>query len=117
MCQSIKLLSQTKSENLVLREDLNFYQLTFNNLFIELSLLEFDTLKAYIYNLETDYWEQNPCCLRMKRKIPIPTTQQNLMLLFNKQEITELKLLLAYNEPPKKMFLSFDDIDYLLFLN
>ena len=99
------------------REDLNVYQLIFNNLFIELNTLEFKAFKSYLFNLEVNYWEHQHCHNKLERKIPVPTTQHNLLLLFSRQEVTELKALLTFQAAYRKKWLNVDDINYKLYLN
>tara|TARA_R100001369_G_scaffold26133_1_gene47268 strand:- start:182 stop:544 length:363 start_codon:yes stop_codon:yes gene_type:complete len=120
MCQSIKVLSQVKSGELLFCEDCELFHLVFNNLFFALNTKELENLKSYVDGLEVGYWEHKYACSRMRRKIPLPLTQENLVIMFNRQEVAELRVLLAYKDKNKNEpieFLSIDDIDYNVMLN
>jgi hypothetical protein len=120
MCQSIKVLSTVKSGELSFCENCKLFHLVFNNLFFAVTTEELERLKSYIDGLEIGYWEHKHACSKMRRKIPLPTTQGNLVIMFNRQEVKELRTLLSYNDIDEKespRFLSIDDIDYNLILN
>ena len=90
-------------------EKVHFYLTTYN---------EFQYFKDFVLNIETDYWEHKYASAKVKRKIPIPSMQSNLILMFNGQEINELKVL--FNDTGKDIFeacLNVDEIDYTLILN
>jgi hypothetical protein len=53
----------------------------------------------------------------MKRKIPLPSAQKNLTMMFDKHEIVLLKLLLNQQTVKPMEMLGISDIDYTLFLN
>ncbi len=118
MCHTIKTISQTKNGHLLKCNDCNIYTLMFHNLFFEFSTKEFENFKLYIRDIEVDYWKHKNSCTYFKRKIPIPTLQQNLVLLFNKSELEELKfLVLIYEKNNSQQILCVDEIDYTLYLN
>lgn len=117
MCHKLKTIGKVKSGELSLCETCKSYQLQFNNLFFELNAEEFDAFKDYVFNLELDYWEQKYACSKMQRKIPIPSLQKNLLLIFNKQEIKELKTLLTLKSQPKYPNIDVNDIDYTIIIN
>lgn len=65
-----------------------------------------------------DYWECKYASTKIKRKIPIPAMQQNLVLIFKREEIRELQML--FTTTVKDVFNSFigvTDIDYKFILN
>ncbi|OBQ55151.1 hypothetical protein VQ01_10280 [Tamlana sp. s12] len=94
------------------------YHLEFNNIYLELSEGEFQQFKDYVEDIEIDYWEHRYACAKVRRKIPIPSMQPNLVLMFRRQEINELKKLLnfSYIEVFERT-LYVSDIDYTLILN
>ena len=63
-------------------------------------------------HLDTSYWNENYPCPKVKKNIPIPTLQGNLVLLFNQQEIEELKNLFTYKFAKKYQQISVEEIDY-----
>jgi hypothetical protein len=117
MCHKLKTLVKVKSGELSLCKACNSYQLQFNNLFFELNTEEFDAFKNYVFNIELDYWEHKYACSKMKRKIPIPSLQKNLLLIFSRQEIKELKALLSLESHSEYPTIDINDIDYTLIIN
>ncbi len=117
MCHNIKLLSRTKSGELSFCKACNVFHLVFNNLFFELNVKEFNRLRSYIYTIKVDYWEHKYACPKIRRKIPLPSMQDNLIIMFNRKEIKELRLLLSANPVGIDNLLSVDDIDYAMIIN
>ncbi|KAA5823669.1 hypothetical protein FPF71_13305 [Algibacter amylolyticus] len=118
MCTKIKVLSKVKSGELYLCCQCEIYHLEFNNIYLELNKKEFKQFKSYILDLEIEYWQIKYASARVKRKIPIPSMQHNLVLMFNSQEILELKHL--FSTTSNHVFtknLTTKDIDYTLILN
>ncbi|WP_422107904.1 DUF6686 family protein [Winogradskyella sp.] len=116
----MKLLSKVKSGDLWYCKNCQSFHLVFNNLFLALNRGELKRLKSYIDGLEIDYWEHKYACSDLCRKIPLPTTQDNLVVMFNRQEVIELRHLLSFlnkNHEKKGLYLNVDDIDYNLILN
>ena len=63
--------------------------------------------------LDTSYWNENYPCPKVKKNIPIPTTSGKiLVLLFNQQEIEELKKLYTYKFAKKYQQIYVEEIDY-----
>ena len=117
MCHNIKTIAKVKSGELSMCKRCNVYHLSFNNLFFEFTTEELNSFKKYLFLLEIDYWEHKYDCSKIKRKIPIPSMQQNLFLMFNRQEIEELKSLFYKQENNSFASLNVDDIDYTYILN
>ncbi|SFD24560.1 DUF6686 family protein [Algibacter pectinivorans] len=118
MCTKIKIISKVKSGELYLCRDCHVYHLEFNNIYLEFNAKEFKQFKNFILDLEIEYWEHKYASARVKRKIPIPSMQQNLVLMFNREEIKELKSL--FTNTTNSTFtrdLKTKDIDYTLILN
>ena len=53
---------------------------------------DLDNFKCYINLTDVNYWESEYGLMNNK-SIPIPTAQNNLMLVFNREEFYELKRL------------------------
>ncbi len=118
MCHKIKILSKVKSGTLSLCKQCAIYHLEFNNIYFEFSIKELQHFKEYMLTIDLEYWEEKYSCNMIKRKIPIPSTQQNLVLMFNRQEMSELKSLLFFNQKKDTLpMLDIYDIDYTLILN
>ncbi|WP_308993658.1 DUF6686 family protein [Mariniflexile litorale] len=117
MCHDLKTLAKVKSGELAFCETCNIYHLEFNNIYCELSAIHFKKLKTYVQEIDIDYWEQKYAYTNIKRKIPITTACQNIVLMFNRQEVEELKALFYNKSKGQEYYLGVDDIDYMCVLN
>lgn len=117
MCKNIKTIAKVKSGELSICLHCNHYHLTFNNIFFEFNQEELDQFSDYLSQIDLDYWESNYPCSFVKKNIPIPSLQKNLILIFNKKEIEELKMLFSSRTYHKFMKIKLEDIDYTLILN
>ena len=118
MCNSTEIISTVKSGELTKCKQCNIYHLSFNNIYLEFSFKEFERFRTYILDIDTEYWEAKYATSNIKRKIPIPSMQENLVLLFKREEIGELKLLFKrLDSQEKQHMLKMEDIDYTLILN
>ncbi len=115
MCHQIKSLIKVKSGELSICEACKVYHLEFNNIYLEFGESQFKEFKMFLSKIDSSYWEQKYACAKFKRKIPIPSLQPNLILMFNRQEIEELKTLVFLKK--NKTLLNVDDIDYKCVLN
>ncbi|MCI2229045.1 hypothetical protein MC378_07685 [Polaribacter sp. MSW13] len=117
MCYKTKIISRVKSGELSVCNGCKIYSLTFNNVFFQFEADELNQFKQYILNLDIEYWLDHYSVTTRKRKIPVPTFHQNLILIFDIYEMEELKVLLGINDSVKKVVLSPQDVDYTLILN
>lgn len=117
MCHKIRILAQNKQGQLSYCTRCNVYKLTFNNLNLELYPDQLKSLRNYVNTIEVEYWEIKHERMVMKRKIPLPSTQHNLTMMFDKHEIVLLKSLLNQETVKPMEMLAISDIDYTLFLN
>ena len=117
MNRRIKTIAKVPSGDLTLCLECRKYQLSFNNLFFEFTKEELKQFKYYIFDLDVDYWECEYQCPKLKKNIPIPSLQNNLILLFDRREIEELKELLSFGKYNRFRELQLDEIDYKLILN
>lgn len=115
MCQSIKTISKGKNGELSLCVNCKIYHLEFNNLYFEFDYRQYIQFKEYLKTIDAQFWEYKYAKSTFKRKIPIPSVQPNLVLMFNRQEIEELKDLFFRRKG--KSLLNVDDIDYQFVLN
>ncbi len=115
MCQNIKILSTVKSGELSVCVNCKIYHLEFNNLYFEFDYKQFAQFKAYLNTIDAQFWECKYAQSTFKRKIPIPSVQPNLVLMFSRQEIEELKTLFFRRQG--RTLLDVDDIDYQCVLN
>jgi len=98
-------------------EGCNLYHLIFNNIYIDFTPSELIAFQNVVENINLEYWETKYCGTLVRRKIPIQTSQQNLCLIFNRNEIDSLKELISFNIKNPFRILSVLDIDYNPFLN
>lgn len=117
MHHNIKKIANVKNGQLTKCKTCNIYHLIFNNLFFEFYPAEFERFKQYVMQIEVDIWEQKGIHINMQRKIPIPTEQENLVIMFDKQEIEELKSLIFSKNTNEYKLLKYDTIDYCTSLN
>ncbi len=118
MCDNLKTIAKVRSGELSICCQCHIYHLEFNNIYLEFNENEFEQFKNYILNIEMAYWEEKYAYAKVKRKIPIPSLQKNLVLMFKREEINELKTLVANALNKTKLpWLKIDDIDYSLILN
>jgi hypothetical protein len=116
MCKEIKIISKIKDGEILKCNTCNSFTLTYRNLFFEFSPPEFDNFKKYISKIDVNYWEDNSC-IKTKRKVFIPTQQENLILMFHKKEIKDLKILLNINDSEKFVILNSNQIDFDIVYN
>ncbi len=86
-------------------------------MYFEFNQEQFEHFKSYVLAVDCLYWECMYENANFKRKIPIPSMQENLVLMFNRQEMAELKSLLRFEENKTLNLLKADDIDYRYILN
>lgn len=117
MCHKTKIISSSKNGELAVCNGCKIYGLTFNNLFFQFKLEELIQFKKYILKVDVEYWLTYYANTTQKRKIPIQTYHQNLIVFFDVYEFEELKVLLKIKSNFKKEVLSPEDVDYTLILN
>jgi hypothetical protein len=115
MCQGLKIISKVRSGELTFCKSCNCYHLEFNNLYFELNAFDLKKLKNFLLKIDVDYWERQYTHTNFKRKIPITSVHHNIVLMFNRYEIEELKTLLLKQKA--NVILNVDDIDYQFILN
>ena len=108
----VKIIGKVKSGELTVCTNCNHYHLTFNNIFFEFTENEFNQFKKYIFQLDTTYWNKNYPSSKVKKNIPIPTLQKNLVLLFDQAEIEELRNLFSAQCYPNYQRINSSEIDY-----
>lgn len=95
------------------------YYVNFRNIMFEFDQKELQRMRAYLLTVKVDYWYQKACsaCTLSCRKIPIPTQQGNMILVFNRNEFTAFKNLVFAKKETDKQTLSHKDIDVKFSLN
>lgn len=117
MCQNSKIIASVKNGELSVCKTCRIYTLLYNNLCFQFDKNQLLQFRDYISQINADKWLGYYGCNSRKRKIPINTLHQNLILFFSKSEIEDLKYLLTLKD-----YETFDkihpaEIDYPLILN
>jgi hypothetical protein len=99
MCCNYSILKQTQNGMLILLKGCGNYQLTFNNLNFSLTKEELIAFTNYLKRIDIAYWEKEYQHSIYKKKIPIPTLQNNFIILITRLELYELLLLLSIESP------------------
>jgi len=108
MCCNYSILKQTQNGMLIFLKGCDNYQLTFNNLNFSLTEEELIAFKNYLKRIDIDYWEKEYEHSIYQKKIPIPTLQNNFIILINRFELYELLLLLNIDNANE--MLSYSDL-------
>jgi hypothetical protein len=108
MCCNYSILKQTQNGMLIFLKGCGNYQLTFNNLNFSLTKEELIAFTKYLKGIDIAYWEKEYEHSIYKKKIPIPTLQNNFIILITRLELYELLLLLS-TESSNEM-LSYHDL-------
>ncbi len=117
MCQKSKIISRVKNGELSICKGCKAYSLIFNNIYFQFDKNQLEQFRDYILKIDIDYWLDHNSCTVQKRKIPVATYHQNLILVFDRYEIEELKELLCVKKEQTKEIISTAEIDYTLILN
>ncbi|UOB17992.1 DUF6686 family protein [Abyssalbus ytuae] len=115
MCHNIKITNRTKNGIVVACVDCKKYQVLFKNLNFNFSQYEYESFINYLRSIDAKGWEEEYKNSIYEKKIPIPTAQQNLIILIDSAELTEIKDLLLHSD--YLVPLGCNDIDYRLFNN
>ena len=117
MCHNIKVLSKVSNGELGICKGCDIYHLEFNNIYFEFTKHQYEMFKSYVMSIEDGFWEEKYANSNIKRKIPIPSIQENLVLMFNREEIMQLRALFCNRGDVYDNYISLADIDFTLILN
>jgi hypothetical protein len=117
MCQNSKIISSVKNGEISICKGCKTYALTYKNIFFQFTSEQLKKFKSYVSQIDVAYWMDYNACSTQKRKVPIPTSHQNLILIFDMYEIKELKILLDIDKKNPEKIVRSEDIDYPLILN
>lgn len=114
MCQEIKVLNQSKNGFIIWCGYCEKYHLTFVQLYIDFHEVELRSFVDFLHKIDQDCWDGYYQHSFLKRKIPVPTQQNNLHIMLSKSELNELIHLLSFDTVKAKQvdFLKVRDIDY-----
>jgi len=117
MCKNSKIIARVKNGELSICKGCKTYNLIFNNIFFQFDKNQLQQFKEYVAKLDIEYWLDFNSETTQKKKIPVATFHQNLILVFSFDEIQELKILLGIIKVKSKAIITTADIDYTLILN
>ena len=117
MCKKQHIISKNVNGQLSYCKDCKVFDLTFNNILIELTPRELISFQNVIKKIDVDYWESHFNKKYVKRNIPIMTLQQNLILVFSLAELYALKELVLKDNKERNELISISKIDYDLTAN
>jgi hypothetical protein len=116
MCHNSKIISSVNNGELSICKVCKVYSLTYNNLYFQFDKEQLLQFKKYVNRIDINYWLEYYWNTTRKRKIPITTPNQGLVLFFNEEEIADLKTLLLLKNPSKSKLLA-SEINYTVILN
>lgn len=118
MCEKLIKIKQNEYGELNYCTKDQLYHLMFNNFHLMLDQDEYESLKIYISEIDIKFWLDKFCDTSFRRKIPIPTIQENLILVFDIIEFINLKSLFFYHPNQENLlYLSTSQIEYNIILN
>jgi len=91
-------------------KECNLFYLKFSSVLIELTRKEFRAFHLVVKDIDTGYWERLNKYSHESRIYPISTSQQNLVLIFNKSELQALKELVLITKSERESYVSLYDI-------
>ena len=101
---------QTKNGRIFRCASCDKIHIEFNNINFNFNDKEFEHFANYFDDLDGEYWEIANFQVNYRRKIIIPVGHKNINFLLNKEELKELKSLLAnanINNKPLKLIKNF----------
>lgn len=110
MCCNFTKVRETRNGILIYMNNCKKFQLSFNNLHFSLDVIELEAFKYFLRKVDVSYWESEYKNSIYSKKIPIPTVQENFIILIDRHELFELLCLLDF-DTNKKDFLTYKDIE------
>lgn len=86
-------------------------------IFFQFDREQLNKFKQYVSKIDVEYWIDYSASTTQRRKIPVPTFHQNLVLVFDTYAIEELRTLSGIVDSISQNTLCSKDIDYALILN
>ena len=118
MCEKLIKIKQNECGELHYCPANQLYHLMFNNLHLMLDEEQYESLKTHVSQIDIKFWLDKFCYTPLKRKIPIPTHQENLILVFDIYEFINLKsLFFKQRNLDNILYLSTNQIEYNIILN
>ena len=113
MCEKLIKIKQNECGELHYCPAHQLYHLMFNNFHLMLDEEQYESLKTHVSEIDIEFWLDKFSDTLVKRKIPIPTHQENLILVFDIHEFIQLKsLFFNHQNHEDLLYLSTDQIEY-----
>ena len=113
MCEKLIKIKQNECGELHYCPAHQLYHLMFNNFHLMLDEEQYESLKTHVSEIDIEFWLDKFSDNLVKRKIPIPTHQENLILVFDIHEFIQLKsLFFNHQNHEDLLYLSTDQIEY-----
>lgn len=113
MCEKLIKIKQNECGELHYCPANQLYHLMFNNFHLMLDEEQYESLKTHVSEIDIEFWLDKFSDTLVKRKIPIPTHQENLILVFDIHEFIQLKsLFFNHQNHEDLLYLSTDQIEY-----
>ena len=113
MCEKLIKIKQNECGELHYCPSHQLYHLMFNNFHLMLDEEQYESLKTDVSEIDIKFWLDKFSDNLVKRKIPIPTHQENLILVFDIHEFIQLKsLFFNHQNHDDLMYLSTNQIEY-----
>lgn len=116
MCEKLDSIIKNKYGEIYHCNTCKTYHVLFTNFHFILNYKQINTLRQRIKDIDVTYWDLQFKNTTIKRKIPIPTCQNNLILIFDKIEFNAFKSLF-FNTKNNEQLLSVEEIEYNYILN
>ena len=104
------LIKKNAFRQLSFCNECNLFYLKFSSVLIELTRKEFRAFHLVVKDIDTNYWDRLNKYSHESRIYPISTSQQNLVLIFNKSELHALKELVLITRSGMDSYVSLFDI-------
>jgi hypothetical protein len=118
MCEKLIKIKQNECGELHYCPAHQLYHLMFNNFHLMLGEEQYESLKTDVSEIDIKFWLDKFSDNLVKRKIPIPTHQENLILVFDIHEFIQLKsLFFNHQNHEDLLYLSTNQIEYQNTLN
>lgn len=113
MCEKLIKIKQNECGELHYCPAHQLYHLMFNNFHLMLDEEQYESLKTHVSEIDIEFWLDKFSDTLVKRKIPIPTHQENLILVFDIHEFIQLKsLFFNHQNHDDLLYLSTNQIEY-----
>ena len=113
MCEKLIKIKQNECGELHYCPAHQLYHLMFNNFHLMLGEEQYESLKTDVSEIDIKFWLDKFSDNLVKRKIPIPTHQENLILVFDIHEFIQLKsLFFNHQNHDDLLYLSTNQIEY-----